>query len=233
MATCFMCDQPATTKEHVPPKCFFPEYKDLKKDHRRNLITVKACKDHNLGTSKDDEYLLVVICAHWLNNSIGDDQARAKVLRALKNSPGLYRRFFGPGKTGRLIIDNELFHTAPVDRERFESSMEKIARGIYFHHFRQKWTGSVLIDSSHLYPLLDSSTPDELVQTLSMMQRTIGQLRQVMLDEPKYGANPGVFYYQMGPDMNRQPSDTIIRMVFYEGFDVFSFMRMNSSESPD
>lgn len=27
--TCYMCDAPATSEEHVPPKCLFPERKDL------------------------------------------------------------------------------------------------------------------------------------------------------------------------------------------------------------
>src|SRR5262249_38328640 len=60
MNTCFMCDKPATTKDHIPPLCFFPEQKDIPKgaNYRKNLITVPACDEHNSKTSMDDEYLL-------------------------------------------------------------------------------------------------------------------------------------------------------------------------------
>lgn len=53
--TCYMCDLSATSVEHVPPKCMFPEFKDAKVDLRRKLITVPSCDDHNAKKSRDDE----------------------------------------------------------------------------------------------------------------------------------------------------------------------------------
>ncbi len=226
MATCFMCNRPATTKEHIPPKCFFPNFKDLKKDHRRNLITVKACREHNLSTSKDDEYLFVVICTYYENNLIGDSQAHVKVHRALKNSRGLYRQFFGPGKCGSVTIDGMPLRTAPVDKERFSLGMEKIGRGIYFHHFRCKWPGSVSIETPSLYPLLNRSTPYEWVQFFQDRQKVMDLSEQPMLSEPKHGSNPEIFYYQLLTASEHQPAHTFIRMVFYEGFRVLALMTM-------
>ena len=37
---CYKCDKEATGQEHIPPKCIFPERKDLDGDYRKNLITV-------------------------------------------------------------------------------------------------------------------------------------------------------------------------------------------------
>jgi hypothetical protein len=64
-----MCDQLAPTDDHIPPKCFFPEEKDIPKgkNYRDNLITVPACKEHNLKTSKDDEYIWAIVAFHWQN----------------------------------------------------------------------------------------------------------------------------------------------------------------------
>ena len=51
---CYECgatlDKESLTKEHVPPKSFFP------KSDRDSLITVPACVKHNGGKSDDDEY---------------------------------------------------------------------------------------------------------------------------------------------------------------------------------
>ena len=56
---CYYCGiklQPNTlTKEHVPPKVFFPN------TDRDNLITVPSCHLHNSGKSNDDEYVTATI----------------------------------------------------------------------------------------------------------------------------------------------------------------------------
>ncbi|MGA3116260.1 MAG: hypothetical protein ABSF90_17705 [Syntrophobacteraceae bacterium] len=54
------CVKEGRTKEHIPPKAFFP------KDQREQLITVRSCKDHNTEKSRDDLYALAHIC---LNSS--------------------------------------------------------------------------------------------------------------------------------------------------------------------
>ena len=51
---CYFCGKEATSKEHVPPKSFFPD----KDKHRLNLITVPSCHDHNNKKSGTDEYIL-------------------------------------------------------------------------------------------------------------------------------------------------------------------------------
>lgn len=59
--TCYMCDELATTVEHIPPKCIFPETKDLEDktlNLRKKLLTVPSCTLHNNAKSGDDEYLL-------------------------------------------------------------------------------------------------------------------------------------------------------------------------------
>jgi hypothetical protein len=64
---CYYCNEIATTKEHTPPKCFFPKKKDLPSgspDYRKNLITVPSCEKHNTGRSKDDEY--TAVHGEWL-----------------------------------------------------------------------------------------------------------------------------------------------------------------------
>jgi hypothetical protein len=50
------CSRPGTTKEHIPPKSFFP------KDQRNQLLTVTSCELHNIEKSSDDIYVLAQIC---------------------------------------------------------------------------------------------------------------------------------------------------------------------------
>src|SRR5713101_10021908 len=50
------CAQGGTTKEHIPPKSFFP------RDQRNQLLTVPSCGLHNNAKSSDDTYVLAQIC---------------------------------------------------------------------------------------------------------------------------------------------------------------------------
>lgn len=59
---CYRCNNIATSVEHAPAKCFFPI------EHRKNLITVPSCEQHNNETSKDDEYVRGIIVASKGNN---------------------------------------------------------------------------------------------------------------------------------------------------------------------
>lgn len=59
------CSERGTTREHIPPRAFFPTYQ------RNQLLTVKSCDRHNNKKSLDDLYVLAQICmnASPRNNS--------------------------------------------------------------------------------------------------------------------------------------------------------------------
>jgi len=50
------CNQKGVTKEHIPPRAFFPD------GEKEQLLTVKSCEKHNNAKSKDDLYVLAQIC---------------------------------------------------------------------------------------------------------------------------------------------------------------------------
>ena len=53
---CSFCGkQGVITKDHIPPKCLFPQ------PLPNNLITVKACPSCNGGSSNDDQYLQAIL----------------------------------------------------------------------------------------------------------------------------------------------------------------------------
>jgi hypothetical protein len=84
---CYMCGQPATSREHIPPACLFPEEKDIKTSiFRNNLITVPSCNEHNSKKSKDDEFLMGCMAGIVGNNVIGFFHAHTKVKRAIERN---------------------------------------------------------------------------------------------------------------------------------------------------
>lgn len=214
--TCFICDAPATTNDHIPPKCIFPEFKDVGEDYRNNLITIPACGNHNLRTALDDEYLMGVIAFHWCNNQVAYKQSTTKIKRALQRNKRYFDLFFREGKHKLLSWNGEPLVTAPVDINRFNSIMQKIARGIYFFHFNRKWLGDVSIHPLSLVPVYGGDPgPNAMLLT-----RVAQQMRSMCDSVPQHGANPEVFYYRIAHD--DPPMHTIMHLVFYGGFEVLA-----------
>ena len=104
--SCYICSAEATSREHVPPKCLFPEYKDVPdRDFRRNLISVPSCDTHNSSKSQDDEYLLFILISHYENNAVAKEQFSTKIVRALKERPS--RRQFYQTKQLKVLLNGE------------------------------------------------------------------------------------------------------------------------------
>src|SRR5690554_7592949 len=82
---CYMCENDATSREHVPPLCLFPEMKDTKGiNFRKELITVPSCDLHNSKKSDDDEFLMLSLAGLIKNNPVGNFHQLTKANRSLK-----------------------------------------------------------------------------------------------------------------------------------------------------
>lgn len=60
-----MCAAEGLTREHVPPRCFFP------KPYPKNMVTVPSCQMHNNDISKDVEYVRNIIAGSEGINDVG------------------------------------------------------------------------------------------------------------------------------------------------------------------
>lgn len=125
--TCYMCDSVETSREHVPPVCFFPTAKEIGRDLRRNLITVPSCDRHNSLKSKDDEYLRAVIVITAENNKVGQHQFFGKLLPAVARRPHAYKSFFADKGT----VAKGKGRALQIDRKRFISCIDHLARAIF------------------------------------------------------------------------------------------------------
>ena len=215
---CYFCGAPATSREHVPPKCIFPEKKDsgVKEDLRKSLLTVPSCHVHNLSKSTDDEYLLAILSMNCDNNEIGRTQATTKLARALLRSDGLKlaalnnpvrRHIYDPSR--RLILETAAL---TVDPERLKRCFDHIGRGLYWHHFNQKrFTGQI---SAHIESLVNPG--NDLFGEFNHPQRRLRELASHAFSSiQKIGANPSIFYYQVNHNViELYPA---MRLVFYEG----------------
>lgn len=141
MDSCYRCDEPGTTREHVPPKCLFPEAKDMGGLHlREDLITVPSCPVHNTAKSRDDEFLMVCMAGILGNNSIGFRHRLSKVNKAIRRSADrlLQEVFIDKAEVRRIELERNRFIDVlwgTPDIARLKHCFEHIAHGLHVHHF--------------------------------------------------------------------------------------------------
>ena len=211
--TCYMCDEAATSVEHVPPKCLFPEQKDLPEgeDLRKELITVPSCAIHNTHTSNDDEYLLHCLSFSVAGNNVANTQVATKIQRSANRRPSLLNKL--NSNVQRLLIQNtstgEWFpgQTLNVDYTRIRSCIDKIARGLYFHQFGEKWFEDISIN---IYFMLEiDSSHKQYNDNLSKMDQ---MSEQHLKDENCIGKNKDVFYYKF-----KENTDGLVMKLYFYG----------------
>jgi len=201
--TCYACDGIATSKEHVPPRSFFPP------SYRKNLITVPSCDIHNSEKSKNDGYLRSLIAIYYENNLEGQLLFSQKVMRSLKRRPNLIKRFFFTGDVYPALINGKPSMAFSYDSKRLEETIACIAKAIYYHHFQMKWT-----EQLQIIPASAAVSPK--VKGYEVQNAWLAKLKSMEFETLKFGENQDIFYYQFLEDANNDFKR--LRMVFYQGF---------------
>jgi len=221
---CYMCDAEGTTKEHVPPKCIFPEAKDIpnRDDYKKNLITVRSCEKHNTAKSKDDVYFLFFLAANVVSNDLAQTQFGSKIMRAVNRTPHVFTEFAKKNTPVTLKGENgELIHTAAIeiDRARFYSAIEHISYALHYHKYGDTFAGDIQVITSGLVDL-SSEGSIEVNERIQNFGRMVDDLLANI--EPE-GDNPEVFTYKLLK--TDEPNQVIIQMNFYCGFKIVSIMK--------
>lgn len=216
--TCYMCEKAVTSREHVPPKCLFPETKDLPKgfDLRRNLIRVPSCDEHNSQKSLDDEYLLFVLASAIQGNSHKQSHFDTKVMRAVQRKPHVFVSFLPELRPVRLqMTDGRVGESAcfKVNLDRFDRAIHHMACGIFYHHYKRKWLGNFRVFTNALLDVTSKNAPD-VNKTIQEVGSTISR---AFSSSAAFGDNDEIFSYKMYSDeLDRHA----IHMNFYEGFEI-------------
>lgn len=215
MPICYMCSKEGDTDEHVPPKCLFPEQKDLPQgmDLRKELITVPACEDHNSKKSKDDEYILYCLVVNLPANPIAENHFLSKIMRAIDRNPSLINRIV-ENHVPVLVNDTEKeewFETAAVsiDIDRFYYALECMARALFFHYYKRQWLETVQVEPEFL--LARGTQNDRLVTDRT---EKVSSSSDIAFKEAQYyGKNPEVFTFQIVEGNGKLPF--AMRLHFY------------------
>lgn len=187
--TCYMCEAPATSQEHAPPACLFPEPGTFGRNLRKNLITVPSCDLHNSKKSEDDEFFRATLClASAEHSKAAQHQFFGKILRGVRRSPRKYSGY-APRANVPTPAKKAAFTTDPA---RFERCIDHLARALCFHTYGVKWQLPVAIASPNIMKLSPSG---ELSAHQSL--EAVRVMRAVLASVPSRGENTEVFLYRV------------------------------------
>jgi len=224
---CYMCDDVSTSREHVPPRCLFPERKDIcGNDYRKNLITVPSCDRHNTSKSKDDEFLMVSLAGIIGNNSIGLQHKFGKVNRAIRRSSNrlLEKVFLRKKHFVVKLEDNKFIEViwGTPDHMRLLICFEHVAYGIYYHHFKNRFEGEIKILLGYLH------SDDHDTRTFRDLVKHKCEIE--LKDKPRHGENEDIFYYQFTePD---EHGIFALTLCFYGGLNIFTAFLPSTNQMP-
>lgn len=215
-----MCDNEATTQEHVPPRCLFPKESDLSngRNLRCDLITVPSCDEHNSKKSGDDEYLMYTLVMNLPANEIAQHQFSTKIQRAIERNPSLISRIVSDTIPIRYedMETRESYHSIAVnaDKRRLDGSFDHICRALYFHETGSQLKRPIRTLCNFLVSL-DSKTAEEDNERVADLLR---RGEDLLLEEPEKGTNDPVFSYKLTkpPGTDR----VLILLRFYGGLKV-------------
>ncbi len=219
---CYKCGQKATSKEHIPPKCIFPEKKDVGEDYKVNLITVDSCDEHNLKKSNDDEFLMAYVTGRVGNNNIAIKNTRTKLRRSFENTKGFINKVLGQYKELMIKDENGKLISVLVgslDYDRLNRCIDQIAVGLFFHEFEKIFKGQVeVIFGFFEYRDNTNSIKSFLIEVFNVEGYKF----------PRKGSNPDVFYYQIIPQDT--PGFHLFKLTFFEATDFFIRMQEDAAK---
>ena len=123
---CYWCGSQAVSVDHVPSKNLF------ERPYPNNLITVPACEKHNRCFSDDEEWFRNHIIGMSFSKQgirMWADKGKRSVQRNLK---------MGNEMRSNLIDIGDDLTAIKFDSDRANRVIEKIVRGLYFHHFKKR-----------------------------------------------------------------------------------------------
>ena len=224
---CYRCGEKATSKEHVPPKCLFPELKDNpEKDFRINLIKVPSCDLHNSKKSKDDEFLLISLASSIQTNNSGYNHFKTKVKRALKRSNyNFLSKIIQDYKQLNIVNshgENINVLKGKADLNRLTNCFESIIFGLFFHQFNKQFDGDIRM-------LNDFIIPDNKDQ-MNLIKLIKESFEKNKKETGVLGNNSEIFNYQF---TSKDEFGMIgLKMTFYEGLNIFASLKPKDAEEP-
>jgi hypothetical protein len=157
-----------TTRDHIPPRSIFPAPRP------DDLITVASCASCNQGASESDELFRAYLSLHVGIDTTVTKRLWDEALRGVRHNRRLHRSLVSNMKKVLLTTSSGIVlgegRGGPWDSTVHDNTIERIIRGLYFHHYGEI-LGNRASVKTHWFRDLSS---DLLETTANYEQRSVG-----------------------------------------------------------
>lgn len=154
---CAICGyRVATTRDHVPPRAIFPRPLPVQ------MITVPACGACNNGAHQLDERFRVYLAAVTAHRHAGATRLwYEESMRTLHANKRLMREFAASIPSGDAVVAPDGSQGVEIHWpvEDYTKVLERIVRGLFFHHYNEALGARAACDVQMLNAL-----PEQFVQ---------------------------------------------------------------------
>ncbi|MBA4143877.1 MAG: hypothetical protein H0X43_13045 [Nitrosospira sp.] len=197
---CYLCNATATTRDHVPPVGLFPHPRP------KNLITVPACESCNQKNSLHDEYFRLIVATSSPNSAASLSLLHQRILPRMKRRPALITSFMKSLQWAEIKSKKGIYlgraKAFTPDELRIQAVIEKIIRGLYYHHQKRALPSDHFIEKYYRNPDLT----EEFWKAISSLPR-----RDI-------GENGSVFSYRYAVDEQVDANSFWFLMFFDNSF---------------
>ncbi len=208
------CTRKGITKEHIPPRSFFP------KGEKEQLLTVKSCEIHNNRKATDDQYVLAQICMNASPSNRAREIFQKKIKPQLSHNDGAFKKMLSKGAVE--LKDGSVKYA--IDRSRFDNFFTALSCGIIFKTCGDQVPENYVIH--HQYPSFSSEHSDveQALQVFEEFERYISVRPIKVLDFGKPNTqNERIYSVKVFGVPDFKSSITVVHL-FYGKFKVISFL---------
>jgi len=210
------CNNEGVTKEHIPPRSFFPD------GEKNQLLTVKSCQIHNNKKATDDMYALAQICMNASPSNRAREIFKKKIGPQLNYNNEALRKMLVKG--AKPQANGAVAYK--VDIVRLDSFFTALSCGIIY-----KSCGSALpkkYDIQHIYHSLGGNSNPEHKMAVEEMKKFYSDSPIKILDFGRPNVkNERIYTVKVFGMPNFQTSITIVHK-FFGVFEVTSMLSIKS-----
>lgn len=216
------CTNKGITKEHIPPRSFFP------KDENEQLLTIKSCEIHNNRKSIDDQYILAQICMNASPSNRAQEVFLKKIKPQLSHNDGAFKKMLSKGAV--LLTNGSVGY--PVDIKRFNDFFTALSCGIVFKTCNEQLPENYFIH--HQYPNFSNEKGDEQgLRVFREFELLVAGKPMAALDFGKPNTkNERIYSVNVHGIPGFKSSITVVHL-FYGTFKVVSFLTNFAREEPN
>jgi len=175
------------------------------------LIEVPSCRKHNEDLSRIDEEFRFFLQSACHESQVAKTEFNGRTMRGVMKPEAKNFRARLVDSMAPAIFNGKPATSFSVKVNELRLYFEKVARGIFYHHFEQRFTGEIISANSHIsFPGFDAR---------EIIKFVVDHREYFLTGTP---TSPYVFTYEIARVQEQMGEGFVLAMKFYDEISCFA-----------